>query len=130
MRVLERGQEWAALGVEPVAIGFSPADALAPLGRHLAWPHRFLSDPDRILYQRLGLGRAGVRQVFNPGTRAIYSEAAARGVDIKMPVEDIRQLGGDGLAVDGSVVAVWRPSSPDDRPDVDEMLASARSRLS
>ncbi|GAC1532755.1 MAG: hypothetical protein NVS3B12_11130 [Acidimicrobiales bacterium] len=130
MRVLQLGSEWAALGVEPVAIGFSPADALAPLARHLTWPHRFLSDPDRVLYQRLGLGRAGVRQVFSPGTRAIYAAAAARGTEVKVPVEDIRQLGGDGLAVDGSVVAVWRPSSPDDRPDVDEMLAAARSRLS
>ena len=127
MRVLQHGDEWVALGVEPVAIGFSPAEALAPLAQHLAWPHRFLSDPDRVLYQRLGLGRAGVRQVFNSGTRAIYSEAAARGVDVKMPVEDIRQLGGDALAAGGSVIALWRPSSPDDRPELDEMLAFARS---
>ncbi|GAC1592635.1 MAG: hypothetical protein NVS3B21_12570 [Acidimicrobiales bacterium] len=129
MRVLQQGDEWAALDVEPVAIGFSPVDALAPLARYLAWPYRFLSDPDRVLYRRLGLGRAGVRQVFNSGTRAIYSEAAARGVDVKMPVEDIRQLGGDGVAVSGSVIALWRPSSPDDRPDVEEMLAFARSRF-
>lgn len=121
--------ELAAFGIEPVAVGFSPADALAPLARHLGWPHRFLADPERVLYRRLALGRAGVGAMFSSGTRAIYADAVRKGVAVHRPVEDVRQLGGDAIAVDGRVVALWRPASPDDRAEVETIVATARRLL-
>ena len=127
MRVLDARSELDDLGFTLVAIGFSPPEALASLARHLGWPLPFCSDEDRRLYDRLGLGRATSGQVFTPGTRAVYSAAAERGVTVERPVEDVRQLGGDALAVAGVARLTFRPSSPDDRPTVADLLAGART---
>lgn len=123
----ERELEFGGLGFALIAVGFSPPAALADLARHLGWKGSFCSDEGRVLYERLGLGRAEVRQVFNPKTLALYAAAAKRGEAIDRPVEDIRQLGGDALAVAGVAQINFRPASPDDRPAVDELIAAARS---
>ena len=120
-------EELELLGVVPVAVGFSPPEALASLARHLGWPFPFCSDEDRVLYDRLGLGRAGVRQLFTPATRAVYAGALKRGEPVGRPVEDIRQLGGDAVVAAGVTRVVFRPASPDDRPSVEELLAAART---
>lgn len=112
------------LGAGAIAVGFSPAPALAELAEHLDWPWPFLSDVNRILYQRLDLGRARLREVYTPATLRIYREAARRGEAVHRPVEDARQLGGDAVIRSGEVVRLWRPSSPDDRPSVEEVLVA------
>ncbi len=127
MRVRGRAADLDQLGFVLVAVGFSPPAALAALARHLAWPGPFCSDEERLLYQRLGLGRAATGQVFTPGTRAVYAAAAARGETVKRPVEDLRQLGGDALAVGGVARITFRPASPDDRPDADDLVSAAAS---
>lgn len=119
--------ELEGLGIALVAVGFSPPPALASLARHLGWSRPFCSDEDRLLYDRLGLGRAAAGQVFTPATRAFYAAAAARGVTAERPVEDVRQLGGDALVVAGVARLTFRPASPDDRPSVTELLAAART---
>ena len=123
----DRRAELEGLGYSLVAVGFSPPDALAALARHLGWTGAFCSDEDRALYHRLGLGRAGVTSLFTSGTRAVYASALKRGASVERPVEDIRQLGGDALVVGGVARVTFRPSSPDDRPDVDELVEAARS---
>lgn len=109
--------ELADAAVPLVVVGFSPADALAPLADHLGLPGRVLSDPDRTAYRALGLGRAPVWRVYSPGTMLRYAGAVLRGHTLHKPVEDTRQMGGDALVVDGIVVRRWRPSTPDDRVD-------------
>ncbi|MDQ6727489.1 MAG: hypothetical protein M3066_15165 [Actinomycetota bacterium] len=125
MRVLGRSAEWAELGFTPVAVGFSPPEALAALADDLDWPFLFGSDEDRRLYHRLGLGSAPIRELFTKGTRAIYAKARADGRPLPLPVEDPRQLGGDAVVVAGETRMIFRPTSPDDRPDVDELLRAA-----
>ena len=112
------------LGAGVIAVGFSPGPALAELAEYLAWPWPFLSDVDRVLYQRLDLGRARLRDVYTPATLRIYREAARRGEAVHRPVEDARQLGGDAVIRSGVAVRLWRPSSPDDRPPVEAVLAA------
>lgn len=114
-------------GIGLVAVGFSPADRLAAIVGHLGWTGRVLSDPHRQLYQRLGIGRAPWWRVYSPGTLAVYARAILRGQHLARPEEDTRQLGGDAVMVDGKVVALWRPRSPDDRPRAADVLAAARS---
>jgi len=111
-----------AVGASVLAVGFSPSDALAQLSTHLTWPWPFLSDPDRRLYGRLGLGRAKRARVFNPGTLRIYAWARVRATRIPRPVEDVLQLGGDAIARDGRAVQAFRPRSPDDRAPVAVLL--------
>ncbi|MDP8976091.1 MAG: hypothetical protein M3N28_06990 [Actinomycetota bacterium] len=124
MEVRDQRDRLEALGAVAIAVGFSPADALAALAAELAWPWPFLSDPDRVLYARLGLERAPRRAVYNPGTLNVYRKAVGRGVPLKRPVEDVRQLGGDAVVNDGRVVRVFRPASPDDRAPVEALLAA------
>ena len=123
----ERGAELAELGFTLMAVGFSPPEALAELARHLGWTSPFCSDEERVLYGRLGLGRARVTQLFTSGTRAVYAAALKRGETVERPVEDMRQLGGDALFVAGMVRITFRPSSPDDRPDVSQLVHAART---
>lgn len=125
MRVRDAAGELASLGVAAVAVGFSPPDALAELADHVSWPFWFCSDERRTLYRRLGLGSAAARALFTDATRAIYSAARSRGDRLVPPVEDARQLGGDALVADGVARAVFRPSSPGDRPDVGDLLRAA-----
>jgi len=125
VRVRDASAAFEALGFTPVAVGFSPADALAALAGHLDWPFFFCADEDRRLYHRLGLGTAAARQLFTRQTRAIYAAARDRGETVARPVEDPRQLGGDAIVVGGEALVVFRPGSPDDRPGVEELLAAA-----
>ncbi len=120
----EQREAIEALGAVGVAVGFSPPEPLATLADHLAWPWPFLSDPERVLYARLGLGRARLRDVYSPATLRIYKEAAQRGEPLHRPVEDTRQLGGDAVVKNGAVVRLFRPASPDDRPPVSTLLAA------
>lgn len=117
----------AAAGVPVLAAGFSPAAALAALADHLGWRAPFLADPDRLLYARLGLHRAPLWRVYSTGTVLRYVRAAARGVRLPRPVEDIRQLGGDAVIRDGLVVRRWLPRTPNDRVRPAMMVAAAAS---
>lgn len=109
---------------EVVAVGFSPAEGLARLADELEWPWPFLSDTERLAYQRLGLVRAKLRDVWTPGTKEIYRRAMAAGKQIHAPAEDPLQLGGDAVVRSGKVLALWRPRSPDDRPQMDDLVAA------
>lgn len=115
-------------GVDAVAVGFSPPDALAPLADHLAWEGLFLADTDRRVYRDLGLGRAPWWRVYTPRTIAIYLRAARHGHRGTAPVEDTRQLGGDALVQDGVAVTRWNPRSPDDRVPAAALATAARDR--
>ncbi len=110
-----------------VAVGFSPADRLGAIARHLGWPGLVLSDPTRELYHRLGIGRAPWWRVYSPGTLAVYARAVAARQHLTKPEEDTRQLGGDAILVDGTIGTLWRPSTPNDRPPGAEVLAAARA---
>lgn len=113
------------LDVPLVAVGFSPPEALAALADRLGMPGPVLTDPGRVLYRLLGLGRAPLRRVYAPSTLAYYARAALRGRPLPRPVEDTRQMGGDAVAVDGVVVRRWRPRTPDDRVDPARLAAVA-----
>lgn len=125
MQVQEQRNGFAAVGFDLVAVGFSPPEALAQLAEHLSWQGAFYSDPGRALYDRLEVGRASLRQVFNLGTLARYGRSLRGGARIDRPVEDIRQLGADLLVVGGVARVIARPTGPDDRPPVADLVAAA-----
>lgn len=121
-------QEQLAGAAPLVVVGFSPGPALAALADHLGLAGLVLTDPERRLYRLLGLPRAPVWRVYSPGTVARYVGWALRGRRLQRAVEDTRQLGGDALVVDGRVVRLWRPSSPDDRVEPARLAAAAHER--
>lgn len=111
--------------VRLVFVGFSPPARLRGLARHLGWPGPVLSDEPRRLYAELDIRRAPLWRVYTPRTLLTYGRAMLRGRSPQRPAEDTRQLGADAVAVDGTVVRVWRPRSPDDRPSASEVVAEA-----
>lgn len=115
-------------GVAAVAVGFSPADRLAAIARHLRWTGLVLSDEGRQLYARLGVGRAPLWRVYSPGTLRTYGRALVHGQRLSRPVEDTRQLGADAIVADGVVTVRWRPRSPDDRPPAEDVIRAAARR--
>lgn len=120
----DRAAEITALGAEPIAVGFSPAEPLAALRMHIGWEWRFLSDTERVLYRRLGLGRGRRRDVYNRGTLRVYARALRHGRAPTAPVEDTLQLGGDAVVSGGRAVRVFRPSTPDHRPTMSTLLGA------
>ncbi len=120
---MQKRHTTSAVGL--VLVGFSPGDRLKGLARHLGWRGAVLSDPGRVLYRALGLRRAPIWRVYSPATLLTYARAVVTGYRLVRPVEDTRQLGGDVLVMDGTVVAVWRPRTPDDRPHASEVLSQA-----
>jgi hypothetical protein len=67
--------------------------------------------------------------VYSPRTLAIYAAAVTRGHRPARPVEDTRQLGADAVVVNGIVLRLWRPRTPNDRPPAAEVIAAARTWL-
>lgn len=113
--------------VHVAAITFAPPAELAAHRRHLGLPFPLLSDPDRSLYRRFGLGRGAFRQIWNPGTLKLYVRLVRQGRRLRRPTQDTRQLGGDFvLDPSGRLTAAFRPASPDDRPSVDALIAACR----
>lgn len=113
--------------VHAAAVTFSPVERLADYRRHLgidvgSGELPVLSDVDRFYYRRLGLERAPLRRVYNPGTLLMYARGLLARRRIRPPIDDTRQLGADVvLAPDGRVASLIRPSTPDTRPSVETL---------
>jgi hypothetical protein len=112
-----------------ILVGFSPPDRLAALARHLGWPGPVLTDQQRMLYRRLGAGRAPLRRVYSPATLATYAAGLLHRQRLARPVEDTRQLGADAIMADGVVRLLWRPGTPSDRPPAAQIAAAAKALL-
>ncbi len=115
-------------GVLPIVVTFTDdVGRLTAYAEHLAITFPILADPDRTLYQAIGAGRGSLRQVWSPGTLAMYAQLLRRGRRLRPPREDTRQLGAD-LLIDGTgrLQRVWLPERPDLRPSIDEVIQAAR----
>lgn len=112
-----------------IAVGFSPPRPLAAITQHLGWQGLVLTDPQRVLYQRLRISRAPLWQVYSPATMAFYATALRHGQRLARPAEDTRQLGADAIMAGGLIRRLWRPRTPADRPPAPEMIAAARAWL-
>jgi hypothetical protein len=123
-------QEQLDGAVPLVVVGFSPADALAPLAGHLGLTGLVLSDPDRRLYHRLGLRRAPIWRVYSPGTIARYARRKLRGATLHRPVEDTARWAGTpcSSAGRGAALAARDPPTTARRPPASPRPARQRRR--
>lgn len=82
----------------------------------------FLLDPDRLLYQSLGLQRSLLRS-WNLRTLWRYARYFLSGRGLKPIQGDSAQLGGDFIFDDVAVLRYsHRSDDPVDRPPVEELL--------
>lgn len=114
--------------VLPVVVTFTDdPQRLAAYRTHLQLEFPVLADVDRSLYDLLGAGRGSIRQVWSPGTLAMYARLLRRGRRIRPTSEDTRQLGADAVIDrDGRLAKVWLPASPDARPAMSEIIEVVR----
>ena len=113
----------------PVVVTFAHDPRhLSAYREHLDVPFPILADTDRGLYHLLGAGRGSVREVWSPGTIAMYARLIRRGRRLHWPTEDTRQLGADAV-IDrlGRLHQRWLPPSPDARPSIAELIAAVAS---
>ncbi len=100
---------------------------LAAYRTHLGLESPVLADVDRRLYHLLGAGRGSIRQVWSPGTLAVYARLLRRGRRLRRPTEDTRQLGADAVVDrDGRLARLWLPPGPDARPPMSEIVEVVR----
>ena len=127
----ERLDDALAASIGLTLVGFGPPRRLAAIVRHDGWTGRVLGDAPRELYRRVGAGRGRWWRVYSPGTLLTYARsllpgrAGRTGRPLPRTEEDLRQLGADAVLVDGTVVALWLPRTPNDRPPAPDVLAAA-----
>lgn len=108
-------------------VTFAAPELLAGHRAELDLPFPVLADVDRVTYRRFGMDRAPLRSLYGPATVRRYGQLLRQGRRLRRPEQDTRQLGGD-VVIDaaGRLSAVWRQSSPADRPSIDELAGAAR----
>lgn len=113
-----------------VGIAFAPPSSIAPYAAALPDGVTVLTDPERIAYRALGLGRASwARAGLDPRVWLAYLGHFARGR--RRPRyergQDVLQLGADAvLDADLRVTWLYRSRGPEDRPPAGEVLAQLR----
>ncbi len=123
----DRLDEFGSTAVAVVGFDAEPAE-LAVRRAHLGVSFPFLADIDRRVYSLFELRRGSLREVWNPGSLRMYVDLVRRGRRLQRLTQDTRQLGGDFvISPEGNVVAAFRPSSPDARPSVEQLLAAVHS---
>jgi len=106
-------------------VTFAAPDRLAAYRDHLGLPFPILADPDLVVYGMLGIGRGSTREVWSLGTLRLYARLVRSGRRLQRTTEDVRQLGADVvIGRDGRVRYLARPSSPDARPPIADLLAA------
>ena len=101
--------------------------------QHVAWyrdtnplPFPVLADLDRDRYRAYGLGRGSMMRVYGWRMVKRYLEIyRADGFRWHAATEDTMQLGGDFVVdPDGTLVYGYWSAGPDDRPDIDDLIAA------
>jgi hypothetical protein len=110
------------------AITFAEPVDLPAHRAYLDLPFPLLADPDRGLYRRFGLGRGSIHRIWGTGTLKMYARLLRRGRRLRRPTQDTRQLGGDFVIdADGRMSAEFRPTSPDGRPPIDDLITAVQA---
>lgn len=111
-----------ALGAAVLAVG-TGADFQARRLMERGSPFPCLVDPDRVLYQALGLGRVTARLLLDKRTYQAYWRGWRRGARQGRVTGDIRQLSGVALLDDeGGLIRLHRSTTMGDYPPVAELL--------
>jgi hypothetical protein len=124
--VREAHPRLSALGAGVIAVG-TGADFQARRLMAEGMPFPCLVDPERRLYQALGLGRVGWRTVLTPATYVNYVRGWLRGARQGKVTGDPRQLSGVAV-LDAASRPVWvhRSGTIGDYPLIADVVEQVR----
>jgi hypothetical protein len=106
-------------------VTFAAPDRLAAHRAYLGVPFPFLADGERRLYRLVGAERGTNRQIWSPGTLALYGRLLLRGRRLRRPTEDVHQLGADAVVGrDGRLRYLSLPERPNARPPIIELVGA------
>lgn len=91
----------------------------------LALTYPVLSDPERRWYRAFNVPRGSWPTVLAPRILRQYARALLAG-KLRLPREDLRQLGAGVLLRGDQAVRAWVTDESERRPPIDEVLAAAR----
>jgi hypothetical protein len=127
--VIERQAEVAAMHAAIVLIAYDRPGLLGTkMMRGLDVPYTILFDPDRVAYQRWGLGRTGPFGAWlSPALSWRYLKLLLRGEQFLGFAPDMYQLGGDFI-LDGEhrIIFAHRMTNNGDRAEVSVLLDELR----
>ena len=112
-----------------VLVTFTEPENVSAYRRQHGLDLEVVLDRDRSAYAAFGLGRGTVWRVW--GWRMVLRYAEIIRADgfsgLRRPTEDTLQLGGDFLVdANGTLIYGFWGEGPDDRPEVDELIATLR----
>jgi alkyl hydroperoxide reductase subunit AhpC len=119
--------ELQRLGVRVVAVTFEERQYAKAFVENERPIGPLLLDETRALYHAYGMHRGRFWQIWSPANWWAYIVLIFRGRRVKMPTDDVYQLGGDVLVDPGGIVRLnYVSRAPVDRPSVEEILAMVR----
>lgn len=116
-------------GAIPIVVAMSPKTELADVANKYGLRHSLLiSDPDRKLYQRFGLGLCSIGKLFswNVLARALYA-AIVKGYGIGVPRGHCLQMPGVIVLYRGVVQRTFRHDTVADRPEYRKLIEGISS---
>lgn len=113
---------------EIVVVTFASPRVLKGYRRRFADPFTVVADEERLVYRALEFGRGSFWRIWGWKSARKYAELLRQGHRLEKTDADTRQLGGNVVVGrDGRLAWVYAGAGPDDRPDVEELLAAVRS---
>ena len=128
-QIEEKAAEFSRLGCQVIAIHYYKESQNQEKWCEVTQcRHQQLADPDRVLYRQFGIGRLPVHtSKWTTRAFAIYGGRSAVGIQIYPETElgDVYQAGGDVIVTkEGKVVYSCRPSEPNIRPSIPDILSA------
>jgi hypothetical protein len=119
--------EIAELKGRVAVISFAAPDHLTRFAAHSGHPFLWLSDPKRLSYKRLGLGRRGPMAIVPPRAVWGYIRFILGGRVWRPEQLDLAQMGGDFVFDrNGDLTLRHVSTSSDDRPSAQAVMSAFR----
>ena len=131
MQLQQQEAEVNSLDMDVVVVTFE-SEAIAKnyvSDTQFSWP--ILIDSTRELYADYGMNRGSRWAIYGPGSWWGYLKLIFRGRKIKLPTDDVRQLGGDVLIDPAGIVRLHHVGqTPVDRPTIESLMDVVRDHNS
>lgn len=131
MQLQQQKSDLDSLGVAVVVVTFESSAIAQNYAREIAFPWPIVRDETRELYRAYDMDRGSNWAVYGPQSWWGYIKLLLSGRKLRLPTDDVHQLGGDVLIDPAGIVRVHHVGrTPIDRPTVESLLSVVRDAQS